>query len=393
MTAWDEIRRLIDAGDADDLVDRLIALDPGERKAVAAELREHIPVLRDHADSQQSRWADDDWVDLPTQPWERWREQLRLTGAGTLGPVTAVVSWLNRRDLLILRRYEPEGGFGEPAPMIRLLGHRPAAWQADLAVRLATRLRPPRDPGTPLALALLRHTGVEPPQHDPLVVAWVTSGTATHADPLWPALLPRFFEAEGVGRVLQHERVTHSTGWLTALDTWGDRQLLLDGCMRRFLRGGTAQDLRFFVRLHEVLEPSDAEVVPYLRDYLRLLPSAPGPVAQLALDHLRRIVVPDSDVADLADALSGLLFRAEVKLVRAGLSWFDEIVRRSPALADDLAPALVMAFGHDSYAVQGRAAQLALKHRFGDLGTKHIRAALPTLPPALATRLTKGLQR
>nr|BFE77654.1 hypothetical protein GCM10020093_002550 [Planobispora longispora] len=67
------------------------------------------------------------------------------------------------------------------------------------------------------------------------------------------------------------------------------RELLLSGCTGRFLRGGDATDLRFFARLHELLEPSEAEVAARARDYLRLLPVAPGPVAELALKHLRRL--------------------------------------------------------------------------------------------------------
>ncbi|MFD1542662.1 hypothetical protein [Nonomuraea guangzhouensis] len=72
---------------------------------------------------------------------------------------------------------------------------------------------------------------------------------------------------------------------LTVLQSEGtiDRGLLIDGCLRRFLRGGSAGDLRFFARLHELLEPTYAEVASRAHDYLRLLPAAPGAVAELAL--------------------------------------------------------------------------------------------------------------
>ncbi|MEV4172350.1 DUF6493 family protein [Nonomuraea sp. NPDC049709] len=387
MTAWHEIRRLIHAGDADDLIDRLVTLSPADRGFVAAELRGHLPVLRARAEAgRASLWDEDGWEELSLEPWEQWAELTRLAGAGTLGTAAAVAAWVTRRDLLTEHRHLPAAGFGDPAPMVRLLGHRPAAWQADLAVRLAGRLRGPRDPGAPLALALLRHTAAAPPPHDPLVVAWVSGGAAASSDPLMPALVPRLFEAEGVGRALRHERAAPPTGWLKLLGGL-DREEILDGCVRRFLRGGTAQDLRFFARLHELLAPTAAEVERRRRDYVRLLPVAPGPVADLALHHLRRL--GGHDPAEVTEALEGLLFRAETKLVRAGLTWFDETVRESPALADDLAPALASAFGHESYPVQGRAAQLALKHRrrFGAAGAERIRAALNALPPALEARL------
>ncbi|WP_344745227.1 DUF6493 family protein [Streptosporangium vulgare] len=141
--------------------------------------------------------------------------------------------------------------------------------------------------------------------------------------------------------------------------------------------------MRFFVRLHELLEPAPAEVEARARDYLRLLPAAPGPVAELALRHLRRL--DRLDPADVTEALEGLLFRAEVGLVRTGLTWLDQTLRRSPERADELAPALASAFGHEAYAVQERAARLAVRHaaHLTPLGAETLRAALGALPPDL----------
>ncbi|GAA3800514.1 hypothetical protein GCM10022226_20140 [Sphaerisporangium flaviroseum] len=397
MTAWDEIRVLIDAGDAGKLIDRLVELDDHERKLVAGELRGHIPFLRARAETlQQQRWREErrrrGRHEPEHEPWQDWADLMRLAGAGTLSAVTAVASWVTRRDLTTWRIFARRPGFGDPAPVVRLLAHRPAQWQAELAERLAVKLRGPRDAGVPLALAMLRHTGVEPPQHDPLVVAWVSAGVGSDPDPLLPALLPRIFEAEGVGRALQHERTDPISPWLRTMRELSEsgavgRASLLDGCLGRFLRGGNAQDLRFFVRLHGLLEPSAAEVKARRRDYLRLLPAAPGPVAELALRHVRRLEAHNP--AEVAEALEGLLFRAEATLVRAGLTWFDQTARQAPEQADDLAPALVTAFHHESYDVQHRAAMLALKHagRFSPLGAETIRDAVPALPPALGERL------
>ncbi|MEU7894007.1 DUF6493 family protein [Nonomuraea sp. NPDC049152] len=385
--AWGGIRDLIDAGEADPLVRRLLALDDGERKLVAGELRGHIAVMRARTEAREStRWTEDGW-DQVDQPWEKWPDLVRLAGAGTLSAVSAVASWVTRRDLTRRRPFSGRDGFGDPAPLLRLLSVRPAAWQAELAVRLAARLRGPRDTGVPLALALLRSTGAPPPEHDPLVVAWVSEGSRPRPDPLLPALMPRLFEAEGVGRVLRHERIEPLSPWLRRLRGHGDRKLLLDGCVRRFLRGGSAQDLRFFVRLHELLAPSEAEVAERARDYLRLLPASPGPVAELALRHLRRMSAHEP--GDVVEAIEGLMFRAEATLARTGLTWLDQSVRQAVVHPDEIAPALASAFHHASYEVQGRAAQLALKHaeRFGPLGAEQIGNAVPALPSALGQRL------
>ncbi|MFC4535643.1 DUF6493 family protein [Sphaerisporangium dianthi] len=432
MTAWDDVRGLIDAGDAVRLADRLTGLTAGERKAVSGELREYIPVIRARARAlREERWEEESrlheaWSGrgrrvLRREPWEDWPDLMRLAGAGTISAVTAVAAWVTRRDLLTTRRSR-RPAFGDPGPIVQVLAHRPAEWQAELAVRLAAKVRGPRDTGAPLALAMLRHTGAEPPPNDALVVAWVAAGVGSSpawqppgtarpegvrpgddtgepweeefADPLLPVLLPRLFEAEGVGRALRDERLDPISPWLRTIRDVVEsgavaREPLLDGCVRRLLRGGAAPDLRFFARVHELLAPSAAEVEARRRDYLSMLPAAPGPVAEVALRHLRGL--PEHELEDVAEAIGGLLFRAEVGLVKAGMTWFDHTVRHDPARADGLAPALATAFHHESYDVQGRAAQLALKHagRFGPLGGEHIRDAIPALPPELGRRVAE----
>ncbi|MER5319461.1 DUF6493 family protein [Streptosporangium roseum] len=201
-----------------------------------------------------------------------------------------------------------------------------------------------------------------------------------------------------MGRALREERSSplSATSWLGALAVLGSegrvsRQMLLDGCVSRFLRGGDAQDLRFFARLHELLEPAYAEVEARARDYLRLLPTAPGPVAELSLAHLRRL--DRLDPADVTEALEGLLFRAEAGLVRAGLAWLDQVVRQAPERADELVPALASALGHQAYAVQERAVRVAVKHarHLGPLGAETLREALAALPPDLGGRLAAAV--
>lgn len=187
-------------------------------------------------------------------------------------------------------------------------------------------------------------------------------------------------------------KVAETGTWLASLavlqgeDTI-DRGLLLDGCLRRFLRGGSAGDLRFFVRLHELLEPTYAEVESRAHDYLRLLPAAPGAVAELALRHLRRLDVLDP--ADVAEALQALLFRPERKLVSIGLTWLDQAARDAADNADEYALALAYAFACESPDIQERAVRLALKHgaRFTPAGAEVIRNALGLLPVDLGEQL------
>ncbi|OUC90131.1 DUF6493 family protein [Streptosporangium minutum] len=396
MTVWDEVRDLIDDCDIDKLAARLIGLDDAGRQEVARELPGHLKLLRQEPPAP-SPWAGGDrgsrgdWASRGD-----WTEPMRLAGAGSLG-AAAVAAWLNRRDLALLEWEEP----GDTEALIAVISAREPQWQADLVTRLALRVRTPNSPGASLVLTLLRRTGVTPPQHDPLVTAWVAvppRASALRGDPLLDTLLPRIFEAQGVGRALREERSSplSATSWLGALAVLGSegrvsRETLLDGCVSRFLRGGDAQDLRFFARLHELLEPTYVEVESRARDYLRLLPVAPGPVAELSLAHLRRL--DRLDPADVTEALEGLLFRAEAGLVRAGLTWLDQVVRQAPERADELVPALASALGHQAYAVQERAVRLAVKHarHLGPLGAETLREALAALPPDLGGRLAAAV--
>ena len=156
--------------------------------------------------------------------------------------------------------------------------------------------------------------------------------------------------------------------------------------MSRFLRGGEAQDLRFFVRLHMLLDPTPAESAPRLRDYLRLLPSAPGTVAELAAGQVRGAMPLDH--ADLVEAVDALTFREEAKLAATGLRWLDQAIRATPEAAADLVTALTTAYAHKSFDVRNRAAELTLKH--ADLFADHTGAildAIPQLPADLGAGL------
>ncbi|MEV4290698.1 hypothetical protein AB0K40_34755 [Nonomuraea bangladeshensis] len=358
------IRERAVARDARGLADLVIALSDAER----AETARHLPDLRDEL-----------------RGFGGYGELLRIVGAGVLSGPAATAAWLTRRE------------FADPWPRLeelaRVLATRPAGWQADVAARLARKIRTPDDRDVPLALAVLRATGATPPEHDPLVTAWLRTGPADD-DPLLGPLLPRIFEAEGVGRELREERLTPApTPWLSLIGRLlaagrVSRAELLDGCLRRFLRGGDGIGLRFFVRLHEMLDPTPQEAAAHTRDYLRLLPVAPGPVAELALAQLRR--GGPLEPADTAEAAGALTFRAESKLALGGLRLVEGETDGATGhpYAAELAAALATAFGHASYEVQGRAARIALKRAAALAPAGQILAeAVPLLPEALGVRV------
>ncbi|MBB5132471.1 hypothetical protein HNP84_002187 [Thermocatellispora tengchongensis] len=376
MDHWGEIEKLIEQRYAARLAERVTELDSAARKDVAARLPGLLKKLKGR--------FEESW-DGALAPYAT---VLRVAGAATLGGAAAVASWLYRRD------FAPQwdGPDNDVELILAVTADRPAAWRADLAERLVLRMRTGDDRGMPLALAMVRQTGIDPPRHDPLVVGWVQEvpPEPPYADPLIDTLLPRLFEAEGVGRALQWWRETDQ-GWLGALLKMAEagrvgRESLIEGCVHRFLLGGSATDLRFFARLHEALAPAPEEVEPRVRDYVRLLAASPGPVAEAAVKHLR--AQPALDPGHLAEIWDSLLFRPERKLVKAGLTWLDRAVRRDPALAGRIAAPLARAFAAESAELRERAVTLALAHvaAMGEQGRATVREAIPLLPAELGER-------
>ncbi|MFB9469260.1 hypothetical protein ACFFR3_07065 [Nonomuraea salmonea] len=359
MSLWTEIRTLISEKRTARLADRLVALTDEERAELAGRLPGLVKELREALTEKLRAEHHESHVDMIS--WQvadgirMVAGGLLLAGVGVIGGPAATVSWVTSRD--VNRRWARDI---DVAQVCRVAAARSPEWRRDVAARLALRVRRPADRIAPLAVALLRASGVTPPDHDPLVAAWLAAPSVPN-DPLLPVLLPRIFTADGAGRVLREERLDpRPTHWLATAARGLPRQEALDGCVSRFLRGGDVQDLRFFVRLHTLLEPTPAESAARLRDYLRLLPSAPGTVAELAAGQVR--AAPPLGHADLVEAVEALTFRAEAKLAVMGLRWLDEGLRATPDAAGDFVPALTTAYAHTSFEVRNRAVELTLKH-------------------------------
>ncbi|MBO2453260.1 hypothetical protein J4573_39625 [Actinomadura barringtoniae] len=353
MTTWDDIRAEIKRGRAHQLAALVGELDEATRHTVAKELPGYLKELL--SASNGGFWGD---------TGRGCAAAFRVVGAGCIPGATAVASWLCRRDL----------GFGSDKGHARLVvtavQHRPPAWRADVARRVAARLRaadPWRDAGRWYVADLLAHDAGEGlPEDEAYFVGWVRWTTPypdLNEEPYLDSLLPRLFEVQGAGLVLD-PGTERDDPWIEMLLHLVavhriDRTMLLDGCVRRFLRGGTIQDLRWYVYLHDALTPSVPEAIDRARDYLRLLPVAPGRVAELALAELRRIDEAGAlEEVTFREAAEALLFRPEKKLVRATLTWID---RTAAARVDASLTALTIAFEQDSLDLQERAARIVAK--------------------------------
>ncbi|GAA1835389.1 DUF6493 family protein [Actinomadura chokoriensis] len=390
MSTWDDLQKAIDAGAPERVARLVIELDGTERRALAKELPSRLKELR-----AASAYGS---LDL------RMREPLLVAGAGTISGPAAAAAWLCHREL------RTWWGGVEDVSLDRALttvtADRPAEWRIDVAHRVAARLRV-SDVDAMLwhaAAALIKAAGAIPPVSDGFVVGWAGSGVRAEAlgdDPFLDTLLPKLFEVDGVGAVLANDATwmqwdrTRKSTWASALSDLArvgriERATLLDGCVSRFLRGGTAHGLRWFVQLHDALEPTDDETAARVRDYVRLLPAAPPTVADLALRQVRRADDLGRLDADLfTEAADALLFRPEKKLVRAALTWLDRTARERDR-AGAAVRALTAVFTSDAVDLRDRAVKIAVKHaaRASEAVREEVRNAAGALPAALRSAIS-----
>jgi hypothetical protein len=278
---------------------------------------------------------------------------------------------------------------------IDVADERGVTWLADLAYRIAGRLRR-TDPvwNFEFVAALLAHAKAPPPTDDGFVTGWVEHVNWSdpgmmrvdrlRADPFLDPLLPRLFEVEELGNRVDGTILRA----LAALAAEGrvDRLTLLDGCLGRLLRGDRPGALRAWTTLHDLLAPTPTEITARTGDYLGLLAAAPAPVATMAQKRLRD--VPDLALGRLLDASRDVLARPEKALVRTQLAWLDRLARNHTARAGEIADVLaIAAAAHPAVDVRERAAALATKHGSppqSPLAVGTARAAGATAGPAAA---------
>ncbi|GAA3595535.1 hypothetical protein GCM10022419_093540 [Nonomuraea rosea] len=369
MNAWEHLLKLAAACDTVGAVRLVTELDPADRKAIAAELPRYVTKR-----SRSGAW----WE------WPRERTPLMVAGVACMSGAAAVSAWLLRREFRWMS--DPD----KADQVLGLLRERPAEWQADVARRIAARLRLPDLTHWAVAAAIVRETGIEPPDEDAFMVGWLRElDPATAAgDPLFAAYGPRIFEIDGLGAAGLW-RVVESVVRLTG-DGLLDRAAVVDGLVRRLLRDGPAA-LTPLAGLHDRLDPDLDEAAARARDYARLLPAGPTAVADLALAQLRRLEEAGRLEEELfTESVAALVFRPEKKLLRAAVSWAGDAVLRDAGRVDVVLEALATVFVQDTLALQERAVRLAVKvaPQAGEPGREAVRQAAAGLPAELREKIS-----
>jgi hypothetical protein len=361
----DEVLSLAGEGNTGGVIRLLRDATPQQRKEVAAAVKAQVAGM--------DQWA----------AWQRRYEMqaLLVAGAGSLATAAQVATWLNRRSFGMVELDVPS--------IAAVLTDRDVTWLPDLAQRLAGRMternRTPESWG--LVAHFVRALGLPPPTGDQFVLGWLESvfrwdnlqkrgaREALRDDPFLDHLLPYVFEVDGAGTLMNvgswvsnySKREKPDLGVLAFASLADEgrvsRDVLLDGCLSRFLKGDRPGALGVFVTLHDGLAPTLDEVAARQEDYARLLPTAPSPVAILAQKALRAL--DDAGRLDPEVLVQGgrdVLFRSERGLVRTQLTWLDRAAKRDPTRAGDILQAVAVAFGHPALDLQERALNIMAKH-------------------------------
>ncbi|MFB4262983.1 DUF6493 family protein [Nonomuraea sp. GTA35] len=368
-TAWEETLARVTSGDATGLAAYLVTLDEPGRRKVAAELPGYVT-----ATARTAGW----------QEWARQGRPLLVAGVACMGGASAVAAWLFRREL---PRWLDDD---EVELLVGLLRRRPVEWQADVARRIAARMRLPEPRHWDIAAALVRETGIEPPDGEPFIVGWLRRLRPETAgrDPLLAAYGPRILEIDALAQTPLWqvvETVAHLVhGGLL------DRAAVIDAVVRRLLRDGPAARAEL-AGLHDRLDLDIDESARYAADYAGLLPAGPVAVADVALAQLRRLEEAGRLEEELfAEAMAALAFRPEKKLLRAAVSWAGDAVLREAGRVDTVLDALSTIFTQDTLALQERAVRLAVRlaPQAGPAGREAVRQAAAELPSELREQVS-----
>ncbi|TNY34962.1 DUF6493 family protein [Thermomonospora catenispora] len=385
MKTLNALRRAIRRGDLDDVAAVVTALDAAERRAVG----ERMPALL-KAVREERGWLDENEV-----------SHLLLAGAGTIGGPAAAAAWVCRTELRSWVRPYAE----TVRAVVEILQARSPEWRAEFTRRVAERMDGSRRDEPDRLLwhvidRLARDAGDGPPPGEAYLLGWLRWGPPPDLmgrDPFLEALAPRLLESESAGMQLRGE-LTAGPPQRTRLEALVrlveegrlERETLLEGCLRRLLRGGRDNALRWFAALHDRLNPTPTEARTHLRDYLRLLPTAPTPVAETALHQIRRIDEHTPlDEASFTEAADALLFRPEKKLLRTTLTWLNKTARTHHR-ADATVQAVTALFPHDDLDLRERAVKTAAEHapHTNEHTRRTVRQAAADLPADLRTLLT-----
>ncbi|WP_254898053.1 DUF6493 family protein [Kitasatospora sp. NA04385] len=331
---------------------------------------------------------------------------LLVVGAVCHAAPSGAADWIAGRDFDV-RAWDQR-------PLLALLDGQPAAWQREVALRLARRPADPDAWGSPVpyqvAEYLLRRSDTPPPAEPGFVTGWMRDRGSPEprrwqpqlppgpdlyarlrADGFTPVLAPLVFDVDSVqefsGPWAAKDLGQRWPAVLARLAAEGviDRPALIARGFARLVRGGGQGEVRTSLEVVRALEPGVAELADNRRALLALL-DGDSVVAGYALESL--MVLEGAGLlgeGELAEAAGVVLARPEKKLVRAQLGWLDRVA--AGGRVEVALRAVAGCFGHPDRQVQGQALKVVKRHVRSVEGEllAELRAAALLLDPAHAS--------
>ncbi|WP_432037071.1 DUF6493 family protein [Streptomyces cucumeris] len=376
-------------GATEDVRDLLQAVREGRGEAVPelvgaltdAQRRTCLPVLTSWRTATRNNWADGHLA---------IRAALLLAGAGCSTGVAAAAQWIASSDL--------RWAGSDSSLLLKAMGDRDSTWLGQVAHRLAGHRTVAEEQYTLIA-RLVRAAGCEPPTTDGFVLGWeasipvhgMTVQDRLRDDPFLSVMAPRLFEVAEAGSDFQYSD-EDDPGWPAALAGLAaegrlSREMLIDGCLSRLMRGGRLGLVKGFLALLTALDLTEDERAAHTTTWVGMLPDAHSLAAARAQEVLAGLdEVGRLKSEHLVEASRAALCRPEVKIVRAQLTMLDKAMRRERSRTDELLPVVVEAFSHEEHSLQERALALVVRHR------KHAGGAVLAELTVSAGQLSPGLR-
>lgn len=137
---------------------------------------------------------------------------------------------------------------------------------------------------------------------------------------------------------------------------------ILDGSLRRLLRGGRLGAMQGHLAFFTAMAPTDEEIAERISSCISLLSSQNGTVAKVFLAFVKKVA--DAGLIDLElalEAASIAVTRSEKNVVKTTLGWLDALASAHPDRVPEIAGCLAAAFGAPGADLQERAVKLIAK--------------------------------
>ncbi|MEZ0111352.1 hypothetical protein ABH920_005367 [Catenulispora sp. EB89] len=346
-------------GDAASVATFFQGMSEKERRTFGKPLREFLRTVR-----WGSSPRDEDWRTFMER---RKRAERTVTPAAlaVFASASATAKFLRgvqRTDL-----FDPR----EADAIRRVLVERSPDWLAELPAALLAELAPER--AYRLVRVVAAVAGVVPEATPAFVRAWGSEYNGGRNDEQLKAevladlrlgeLLPLLFDDDENDELFQSWSAFRVVAVTAVQRGQVSRAAVLDGSVRRLLRGGRPGAMQDHLVFWNGLEATDDEVVERVSSCISLLSSQSGTVARTFLAALRK--VSDAGLLDVelaVEAASIAVTRSEKNVVKTTLSWLDALLVAHPDRAGQLAEAIGTAFGAQGADLQERAVKLAGKH-------------------------------